>query len=875
VIRGALKKFFIPAVIFFLFIFIPLKGSASEAEKIELEVLKTKALTIKNISSFFIINPEIIKVERNGNSLLLTGTKTGSTLLHVRSGDEFLTFAVYTYPSRKTVELMASMNNSSFKIRDKRKYDYGYYNVKAFALFSPNTDVSSQNLFHNIYYSFPAWDGNLSFKSNFLNNFSGWSDIKNISMGNFLLTYENKALTLNIGDIGGNYSPLALSPLNNLQGINLYYVKDRNSRFHFFGGIEKEPVVFYRDNNFANFLNNNQNSSTGKTGKDNYNPDWLMGGSGYKQVSDELKISANYFSRVSFSALENSKFNLSGGLNWNNLKNIFINSQVATNFSGLAFSTDGTYRYDWTKTGEWAEARTNYLHYGPDYLSKSSGNFDTLSMNLRLRHLSDTIISGGFNYSYSDLNINKSLQFQVIKNINDRYNFYAGASFSNSSNDTFLNRYSAGFNLNLFLPVNFTYNLINGNRYNSFYTHDLRISSYLFSSNKLKINLTSSLRFGNTLKDDDFISRALNFNSGLSANVNILKNLSTSLSLGYNLSEPEIGLNKRNNSLSVQLKNIIELSRNSRLNVDLGFNFSDQNDNTRFFSSMGYQYSFGQAVQVPTGNISGVVFEDANNNSFFDLDEKVIPGIKIKVDDNEIISGTEGYTFKDLEYGSYDISLDKSSLPKTYRITTAPTERVIVNSDLKKINYGISNKVLVRGHVFGSKSKTFGLPDIKVFIGSESTLTDVEGYFSLQVSPGKYVVQLDYKTLPSDYFLDDDDSLTKNIEVDNDKQVKDTEFIFKPFRNLSGALFFEKDIRKLLRFSKELANIDLKIEFFNRDEKKVKELNIKTDRMGGFILKDIEEGAIKIYTPLLKEPVIVEIPETSIDLKVEIPIPFN
>lgn len=81
---------------------------------------------------------------------------------------------------------------------------------------------------------------------------------------------------------------------------------------------------------------------------------------------------------------------------------------------------------------------------------------------------------------------------------------------------------------------------------------------------------------------------------------------------------------------------------------------------------------------ISRSEISGLVFEDINDNGEYDLEDKGIKGVIITLEDGskEVTDGTGRYSFSNATTGEHTINLDLNSLPVYYLPKTAITKKI-------------------------------------------------------------------------------------------------------------------------------------------------------------------------------------------------------
>ncbi|MBC7474135.1 MAG: hypothetical protein H7263_07560 [Candidatus Sericytochromatia bacterium] len=858
--------------IFSLFIFInqPLKASAIETKPIEIESDQSIVIELGGITNYILTENTNLKVETITNGLLLTGIQPGSIPLYVWRGKELTAYMVTTVPKTFSTPLRF------FRTKTNTDEPSGFYNVQSFSSFFDTAKsgaksklvLTSQMFNHSFVYTSPFVEtkfydfvipkSNLSFNANFINNFGGLTEIKDIYLQNILLNYQNKYFSIDLGDTTPNLSLSNVYNINtSLRGAKLTFKNIYDTDISFFSGLERSPIYFY---NTPLFLD--------QTIK---NPSLVSGGSIlYQPKEKNLELSASVLN--SSNAIDKTKVgsNISTAINWHPSINFSLNGNVATNLASVFINADPRYRYIWDKKNiigmDWSELEARYIHYGKNYLRNNSSSQDTYDIGLRLAHQTNTSLSTNYSVNYNDNNLfQRDISVQLSKDkILGIASIYGLANFSNSLYGD-ITSYETGSSIYSALPINFSYR----------YTQELlKVPDYL-QQFRANINFLRTKNFGVSstgtinLRDSAFYKDA-NYNLTLLFNTNFDNNLSISTAFSYikllsSSSQPNsIPFNHNEDSLSSTL-----ISSYSHLNQDFSLNLGISNNITNYFSlqalnaSLSYTYKFGGGYDDYKGDIQGIVFDDANDNGIFDPGEKILPNIKIKTKNgHNAITTAKGYELKNLDYDAYDVAIDNETLPEGYRITSVSPVNTILETKVKKIDFAVRNEVVISGVIFANKVHTLGLSNIKVILdGQESLITDASGSFYFKTKAGKHTIKLDLSSFPQDYSLADDFVQ----EVTALKETTNVNFSFNPFISLKGQAFFQKKGYKVFA-----PNIPLHIKFITDEE--TKENNVKTDNTGSFLLKNLEQGTIEISSPYLDDPVEYEVPSEPGRLKFSFPV---
>ena len=187
---------------------------------------------------------------------------------------------------------------------------------------------------------------------------------------------------------------------------------------------------------------------------------------------------------------------------------------------------------------------------------------------------------------------------------------------------------------------------------------------------------------------------------------------------------------------------------------------------------------YGYGLPAPTGNMSGLIFEDTNGNGVWDNSETGVSGISITLidangDSHTTQTDNEGkYTFSNIVVGTATITIDENTLPANAELTVGenPSEITIKadgdsTSDIDgytitmptgALTGSVINDLNHNGQIDNGES---GIAGITVIItdadGEEhSVITDANGNYSIGDLPvGTATVTIDRTTLPQNAVL--------------------------------------------------------------------------------------------------------------------------
>ena len=355
------------------------------------------------------------------------------------------------------------------------------------------------------------------------------------------------------------------------------------------------------------------------------------------------------------------------------------------------------------------------------------------------------------------------------------------------------------------------------------------------------------------------------FDINLNSLFSITNDFSINSKISYKFNEEKFNQKRESKDIAFSLEGHYKIIPLHQINFSFAINNSFYNDkseniNINFFS--GYSYYFGELInnQLKEGNIKGVVYEDENNNNYYDNGEKIFSGIKIELKDKKEISNKNGFNFSNLPYSSYEISVDKKTLPKGYNITSSSSEIINLYEKNKSVNFSISNKIHLRGIVYRNKNRFGGLDSIKVILDNKYEVeTDLDGTFSFRTELGKHTLKLDIASIPKNY--SPFNGIIKNIDINNDNN-NNLEFILYPIRT------FKANILDTLRGSKLIINEIFNVKYIYND--KIIEKKIKTNDLGQLYIKDLDECYLEISHHRMKDSVKIKIEDYPKQIKSEI-----
>ena len=173
---------------------------------------------------------------------------------------------------------------------------------------------------------------------------------------------------------------------------------------------------------------------------------------------------------------------------------------------------------------------------------------------------------------------------------------------------------------------------------------------------------------------------------------------------------------------------------------------------------LGWDLPFGWN---PLGQIEGIVFDDKNGNTVKDKDEKVVPGIIIRVGRKEVVTDQKGKYSASIRAKKATVALDVESIPKNNILSTQSVHTIeITNGKTYRVNFGLTTNSGILGAVYFDKNGN-GKPDAEdefvpktkiILDNKETSVTDDEGkFFFLNIPAGKHALTININSLPLEY----------------------------------------------------------------------------------------------------------------------------
>lgn len=813
---------------------------------------KTK-IKLENVTNYIISNPDIAKVEIVNDEITITGLSlTGTTTVFFRQKNN-PSLIPYTIVSDYSVEIAEAEKKLTRPIvyKTDRNLSTGLYSIDLNFINSNLKDVNYQTASHFLSYTIPSEYGNLGLRGSFLNRFANLNSVENISLTNAELSYINRDFDVRLGSVvtkdpfllHTSYPIDALYPFNNnIRGLN-FSGKGEKFNYSVYTGIHRNDFTFYDGQAISILKKNNAEVSS-----DLYN---LGAMSQFILPYKNLSVFAVANSNFEIDGKKNKYLNLISGFNVDPINNLNINGSIGTNLSTLSFYLNSMYTYSWANDNK--NNNTDLIRLTGTVKSIGKGyNNNQESINdyilaTNISHRSGFNISGSYAISTLNNSINSdSINFSITKNLfGELINAYSSINFSSYKNPKQDNKmYQFGANINYYLPLNLNYSLFQRNAVTgSIDQHQIRGSLRLFKNNFADLNI-------NSYYNKNIYSNVSTSLVGvyLGSVLKIFDNISLNGTLGY-VSDFGADNNKiRTDSISLNSRLGWNINRKNTVYLSIGYNnrFLPENNVYDINSALNYVYNFGASYEEAKGTIKGYVFDDTNDNGTLDKEENIIPGVKIKIKEMENMSTVNGFSFKDLNYGPYDVVIDEENLPKGYRLTSPANLPVYLDSDSSEVNFAISTQGVIKGIVYKNKYHSNSLEGIEITLdNNEKIVTGDNGLFIFKTHSGKHTLRIDPRKIPLGYTLSD--KLVKEIDLDKEANVS---FTFNPVITFTANVYTNKGM--------PASDVKFKVKYENDDESK--EETIITDKSGTFTLRDLNEGTIQISAPELKEPIEIDIP---------------
>ncbi len=168
--------------------------------------------------------------------------------------------------------------------------------------------------------------------------------------------------------------------------------------------------------------------------------------------------------------------------------------------------------------------------------------------------------------------------------------------------------------------------------------------------------------------------------------------------------------------------------------------------------------------------IEGRVFRDNNVNGVLNSGERGFDGIRVELETGDsVVTDEEGrYKFENVSVGQHHISLSLAQFRNPVRMTTPSEADVdLIRSRMAVVNFGVVDFARLVGTVFNDlrlegkrEPDSKGMPDIRLILDDgrqKRTIITEGGEFEVSdLPPGDYTLGVDPTTVPANYVLADD-----------------------------------------------------------------------------------------------------------------------
>ncbi|MFH1246000.1 MAG: SdrD B-like domain-containing protein [Candidatus Omnitrophota bacterium] len=175
----------------------------------------------------------------------------------------------------------------------------------------------------------------------------------------------------------------------------------------------------------------------------------------------------------------------------------------------------------------------------------------------------------------------------------------------------------------------------------------------------------------------------------------------------------------------------------------------------RLFWDTGFSWN-------PTGSVTGVVYNDYNDDGRKQSDEPGIENVQVSIADEQKLTDRNGYySFTHVNGKKARVAIDSASLPEGFVLSSPDVQEVeITHHDIARVDFGIVSRSEIQGVVFEDVDADgkFGVNDIGVgkvrllLENGSAASTDNKGqYYFRKLSVGKHKVTLDLSSLALEY----------------------------------------------------------------------------------------------------------------------------
>ncbi len=163
---------------------------------------------------------------------------------------------------------------------------------------------------------------------------------------------------------------------------------------------------------------------------------------------------------------------------------------------------------------------------------------------------------------------------------------------------------------------------------------------------------------------------------------------------------------------------------------------------------------------MPRSEVTGIIFSDLNGNGKYDPTDKGVAKVRITLETgaSERSSPKGVYTFSNVVAGDHTAAMELKTLPIGYLPEDVPKKTFTVFEGIRyELNFPLRAQRVVNGRVFVDENRNGmmdanekGLANVNVKLGTQSSLTDKEGWYLFDnMNGGIYELSLDETTLPA------------------------------------------------------------------------------------------------------------------------------
>lgn len=273
----------------------------------------------------------------------------------------------------------------------------------------------------------------------------------------------------------------------------------------------------------------------------------------------------------------------------------------------------------------------------------------------------------------------------------------------------------------------------------------------------------------------------------------------------------------------------------------------------RFGSESGNGFQFTKLLGLEKGRIQGRVFFDLNGNGLDDKDEPGVAGTKVQINEKtSTLSDVNGRFNFTAQAGEHLVTLISDDLGVRLRTSTAAEQRVSLSArQTANVSFGLSDFGSISGRIFNDltlngeppKSNFPGIAGVRLVLRSSekgepiiSPPSDSSGNYEFsKLRPGKYTLEIDTFTLPSNFRLPAQTSWSIKVEPLRGF-YQDVPLVAQ--RAVSGIVFFDQDGDGQFNSQKDdpIAGAQIVVEGGSAI----------SDRSGAYLLRNLPAGKIKL-----------------------------